>query len=61
MREVFAARKIRLYLARDWQRGIIRKVLLGPVTAKTPASALQRHADAKITICEAVAAQPVMK
>jgi glucosamine-6-phosphate deaminase len=61
MRDIFAAKKIRLYLARDWQRGIIRKVLHGPVTAKTPASLLQRHPDARITICEAVAAQPIMR
>ncbi len=61
MREILASRKIRLYLARDWQRGIVRKVLHGPATARTPASLLQNHPDVKITICEAVAAQPRMR
>lgn len=55
MKEILASRKIRLYLARDWQRGIIRRVLHGPPDASVPASLLQTHQDVKITICEAVA------
>lgn len=59
MKEILASRKIRLYLARDWQRGIIRRVLHGTPDASVPASLLQKHPDVKITICEAVSAQPV--
>jgi glucosamine-6-phosphate deaminase len=58
MKEILASRKIRLYLARDWQRGIIRRVLHGSPDASVPASLLQNHPDVKITICEIVAAQP---
>jgi glucosamine-6-phosphate deaminase len=61
MREILASRKIRLYLAREWQRGIVRKVLYGPVSARTPATLLRNHPDLRITICEAVAAQPRMQ
>ncbi len=60
MKEIIAARKIRLYLARGWQQGIIRRVLHGPCDVSVPASLLQKHPDIKIIICETVAAQPVL-
>lgn len=60
MQEIIAARKIRLYLCRDWQRGIIRRILHGPSNADAPASLLQNHQDIKISISESVAAQPIM-
>jgi glucosamine-6-phosphate deaminase len=60
MRELLSARKLRFYLIRDWQSGVIRQVLHGPVTAKVPASFLQEHKDAKITITSTVAEQPIV-
>lgn len=59
MRELLAARKLRFYLNRDWQRGIVRKICLGGVTKKTPASFLQKHPDAKLTISALVASPPL--
>ena len=48
MKEILSARKLRFYLNRTWQWGILRKVLFGPVTPRVPASYLQEHADARI-------------
>lgn len=59
MKEILSSRKIRLYLARGWQQGIIRVALLGPVTCKVPVTLLERHPDTAVTISEAVAEQPV--
>ncbi len=48
MKELLSARKMRFYLNRTWQWGVLRKVLFGPVTSRVPASYLQGHADARI-------------
>ena len=48
MKEILSARKLRFYLNRTWQWGILRKVLFGPVTPRVPASYLQGHADARV-------------
>ena len=48
MKELLAARKLRFYLNRTWQWGVLRKVLFGPVTPSVPASLLQGHPDARI-------------
>jgi glucosamine-6-phosphate deaminase len=58
MREILGARKLRFYMNRVWQCGIVRKVLHGPVTRFVPASFLQRHPDAKLTVCSFVAEMP---
>jgi glucosamine-6-phosphate deaminase len=58
MREILAARKIRLYANRPWQRGVVRWLLHGPVSAACPASLIRRHPDAGLTLAEFVA-QPV--
>ena len=59
MKEILGAKKIRLYMNRTWQNGIIRKIALGEVTRFVPASFLQRHGDAKIIIARYVANPPV--
>ena len=59
MREILSARKIRFYLNREWQRGIVRKICLGGVTASVPASFFQQHPDALLTIASYVAEPPV--
>ena len=58
MKEILSARKIRFYLNRIWQGGIVRKVLHGPVTAHVPASFFQQHYNAKLIIASYVAECP---
>jgi glucosamine-6-phosphate deaminase len=58
MREILESRQIRLYMNRDWQSAIIRKVLHGPVTAAVPASLVQRHPDARLKFTQDVARLP---
>ena len=59
MKEILGSARIRLYMNRTWQNGIIRKIALGEVTRFVPSSFLQRHRDAKITITRYVANPPV--
>ena len=59
MREILGARKIRLFLNRPWQRGIIRRLLHGPVTAAVPASLVQRHPDVALVVTEEVTRSPL--
>ncbi len=58
MREILAAREIRLYANRPWQRAVVRRVLHGEVTAKLPCSLVQRHPNASLTMTEFVAQPP---
>lgn len=60
MREILGARRLSFYANRPWQRGVVRQLLHGPVTPHFPASYLQRHPDARLTLTDFVAeAQPV--
>ena len=59
MREILSARKIRFYMNRAWQKGIVRKIALGPVTRFAPASFFQTHPDALLTIASYVAEPPL--
>ncbi len=58
MKEILAAREVRLYANRPWQRAVVRRVLHGPVTAKIPCSLVQRHPNASLTLTEFVAEPP---
>jgi glucosamine-6-phosphate deaminase len=58
MKEILASGKVRLYMNREWQSAIVRKLLHGPVTPAVPASLLQQHPDAHVTITEHVAQEP---
>jgi glucosamine-6-phosphate deaminase len=58
MREILAARKLRLFMNRPWQTAILRKLLHGPVTPAVPASYAQRHPDCTITVTEEVTRLP---
>ena len=58
MTEILGSRKVRLYMNREWQAAIVRKLLHGPVTPAVPASLLQEHPDAHVTIAEHVAEVP---
>lgn len=55
MREILSARRLSFYANRAWQRGVVRQLLHGPVTPHFPASYLQRHPDARLTIADFVA------
>lgn len=58
MAEILGSRLVRLYMNRPWQSAIVRKLLHGPVTAKVPASLLQRHADCRLVLTDEVADLP---
>jgi glucosamine-6-phosphate deaminase len=58
MREILASRRLRFYCNRPWQRGVVRRVLHGPVTSACPASLLRTHGDAEIGIADYVAEPP---
>lgn len=50
MKEILGARKIRLYCFREWHRSVVRQAAYGEVTAGFPATLVQRHPDALLTI-----------
>lgn len=58
--EIFKAKKIRLYVFRDWHRAVIRRAAYGEVSPLFPASLMQQHPDCTIT-CNANAAQPAIE
>ena len=58
MRQILESRKVRIYMNREWQAAIVRKVLHGPVTPAVPASLLQAHRDVRFTIAAYVARLP---
>lgn len=58
MKDILAAKKVRLGVFRDWHRAVIRQSAYGPVTAGFPASLLQNHPDALIYTNANAAQQP---
>lgn len=58
MAEILASRRLRFYCNRPWQRGVVRRVLHGPIAAACPASFLRAHPDATLTIADYVAEPP---
>lgn len=58
MREILAARRLRFYCNRPWHRGVVRRVLHGPMGPACPASYLRTHADAELTLADFVAEPP---
>ncbi|MCD6351043.1 MAG: glucosamine-6-phosphate isomerase [Armatimonadetes bacterium] len=55
MKQILSARELRLYANRFWQPSVVRRVLHGPVTARFPASLIQRHERAFLLMTEQVA------
>lgn len=43
MKQILSSKRIYIALSRDWQFGITKRVLTGPVTSAIPCSLLQRH------------------
>jgi len=58
MKEILAAREVRVYLMRPWQSSVMRRCLYGPVTAQYPSSLLQRHPRLRVVMVSYVADQP---
>ena len=57
-RQIFAARKVRLGVFRDWHRAVVRRAAYGEMTPAFPATLLQRHPDALIYVNANAARQP---
>ncbi|MFH1922074.1 MAG: glucosamine-6-phosphate isomerase [Planctomycetota bacterium] len=55
MKEILGARRVHVFLDWHWQRFLLRRTLLGPVSRSFPASLLQTHKDVRFTITEEVA------
>ena len=60
IKEIYDAKKIRLYVFRDWHRAVIRRAAYGEPSAGFPVSLLQKHPDCSIT-CNANAAHPAVE
>jgi glucosamine-6-phosphate deaminase len=58
MKEILGSRKLRFYCNRQWQSGVVRRALHGPLTPACPASYLRTHPDASVTVTDFVAASP---
>jgi glucosamine-6-phosphate deaminase len=58
MRELLAARRLRVYLMRTWHPAIARRALYGPVTPACPASFVQTHPELVVSMVSYVAATP---
>lgn len=58
MREILDARKIRVFMVREWQSAVARLFIHGPVMPSIPASFLQKHPDVEVTMTKAVATSP---
>ncbi len=58
MREILAARRVRLYANRPWQRAVVRRALHGPITPTCPASLVRGHPDAELILADYVAELP---
>lgn len=58
MREILSARKLRIFMNRQWQSAAIRRLAFGPVTAEFPASLVQRHSDWKLGVVDHVLLPP---
>jgi glucosamine-6-phosphate deaminase len=58
MKEILSARKIRLCMPREWNCGMVRQMLYGPVTCKVPCSLLQRHNDSAVYVTSVAAQLP---
>lgn len=58
MREILGARRVRVYLHRPYGCAMLRLLLHGPVTARAPASLLQRHPDAAAIVTPVVTELP---
>ena len=55
MKQILGAHRIHIFLDWLWQRYMLRRALLGPITMHFPASLVQNHPDVQFTVTEDVA------
>lgn len=60
MKEIFAARKVRMCMPRAWNAAMLRKALHGPVSCRVPCSLFQNHPDALIYAANVAAVTPIV-
>jgi glucosamine-6-phosphate deaminase len=58
IKQIMAARRLRIYLNRPWQGAVARRILYGEVSAAFPASFARRHPDAGLVLTSLVAERP---
>jgi glucosamine-6-phosphate deaminase len=58
MKQILAARRIRVYLNRPWQSSVVRKILFAPISASFPATLIREHGDAALGLTRLVAEKP---
>ncbi len=58
MKQILAAKKLRIYMNRPWQSSVVRKLLFSPVSAAFPATLARNHPDTEIGITGTVALKP---
>jgi len=61
MKEILASRRLRFYCNRPWQSAVVRRALHGPVSSDCPASFLQTHPNAFLTVADFVARPPTIE
>lgn len=60
MRQILAARQIKVYLNRPWQSAVARRLLFGQVSPGFPASLLRSHAGARLVMLQELAEPPLI-
>lgn len=58
MKEILAAKKIRLSMMLDMQRSVIRKACIGEISAACPVSLIQNHQNALLMVTKNVTEKP---
>lgn len=58
MKEILSSRQIWVACQRPWQKGVVRRLLHGPITASFPATLLRRHPKVTLTMTAEVAERP---
>lgn len=58
MKEILAARRLRIFMNRDWQCAAIRRLACGPVTGAFPASLVQNHSNWSLHVVSSVLDEP---
>ncbi|WP_172297343.1 glucosamine-6-phosphate isomerase [Pseudoruegeria sp. HB172150] len=54
MKEILSARRLRIFMNRDWQCAAIRRLAYGPVTGAFPASLVQNHPEWSLHLVDLV-------
>ncbi len=58
MKEILSARRLRIFMNREWQCAAIRRLACGPITGAFPASLVQNHPNWSLHVVEYVLEKP---